>query len=74
MRTPSFYRPYALLVKAALISDSRHCFDDIVVENDRGTVVLSGALPESRLAREAVSLAAQASGVFVVDHILVPAA
>lgn len=72
MRSTSFYRPYALLAKAALVADSRHRFGGIVVENDRGRLVLRGTLPETRLAHEAATLAAEASGVFVVNHIVVP--
>jgi hypothetical protein len=70
MRTTSFYRPCAVLAKAALISDSRGCFDDIVVENDHGTVVLSGNLPEEELIRDAGALATEATGVLVVNHIV----
>lgn len=72
MQSTTFYRPFALLAKAALLADSRHCFSDIVVENDHGILVLSGMLPETRLSREAATLAAMASGVAVLNHIVVP--
>ena len=74
MRTTSFYRPCAVLVKAALIANSRRCFDDIVVENNHGMVVLSGAVGEPELVREAGALAEQASGQLVVNRIVVSSA
>jgi hypothetical protein len=74
MRSTTFYRPCALLVKAALIADARHCFDEIVVENDHGTVVLSGVLPEIGLAFDAGEIAAGAAGNLVVNNIVVPGA
>jgi osmotically-inducible protein OsmY len=70
MRSTSFYRPCAVVAKAALLGYSRHCFDDIVVENDHGNVVLSGRLPEEELIHEAGTLAAEATGVLVVNHIV----
>ena len=71
MRSILSYRPCAVLAKAALIGDLRHCFDGIVVEHDHEAIVLSGALPEARLAREAGNLAADASGIPVLNHIVV---
>ena len=63
--------PSALVVKAALLAAERGCFDDIVVENDRGTIILSGALPDLGLAYEAASIAEEASGALVVNNIVV---
>lgn len=71
MRSTSFYRPCAVTVKAALMAESRREFDAVVVENDHGMVVLSGALPSEQLVREAGALAEVASGALVINHIIV---
>ena len=71
MRSTTFYRPCATLVKAALIADGRGRFDEIVVENDHGTVILSGALPEEYLAREAGEIASGAADSLVVNNIVI---
>ncbi len=71
MTTTSLYRPCALLAKAALIGDSRRCFDGVVVENDHGTVILSGAVSESQMVSQAGVLAIAATGVLVINHIVV---
>ena len=71
MRSTSFYRPCALVVKAALLANGHGCFDGIVVENDHGTVILSGVLPELGLAYEAGTIAEEASGNLVINNIVV---
>jgi hypothetical protein len=71
MRTTAFYRPCAVLAKAALISDSRRCFDGVVVESDHGTVILSGVVSEIGMIGEALALAVEATGVLVINHIVV---
>ncbi len=71
MRSTSLYRPCAVLVKAALISDQRRCFSGVVVENDHGMVILSGIVDEPDLVREAGAVAEEASGRLVVNHVVV---
>jgi hypothetical protein len=67
----TFYRPFAVLAKAALLGDMRKCFSNVVVENGRGAVILRGKLPDAQLACQAVSLAARATGAIVINHIQV---
>jgi osmotically-inducible protein OsmY len=74
MSTTSFYRPCAVVVKAALLADSQRRFGDIVVENDHGAVILRGALSEEQHARDAGDLATDAGGGLVVNYIVVSAA
>ncbi len=71
MMIASFYRPFAVLARAALLGDMRKCFGNVVVENGRGTVILRGKLPDQQLARQAASLAARATGAIVINHIQV---
>jgi osmotically-inducible protein OsmY len=62
------------VVKAALLADSRRRFEDIVVENDHGSVILRGALSDEQQARDAGDVANGASGGLVVNYIVVSAA
>ena len=71
MTSTTFFRPCAVIAKAALIGDSRHRFDGIVVENDHGAVVLSGVVERRQFARDAADLAAKAAGVLVLNRIVV---
>jgi osmotically-inducible protein OsmY len=71
MTTTTFYRPCAVLAKAALLGDARHRFHGIVVENDHGTVVLSGVVERVQFARDAGDLAANAAGALVLNRIVV---
>lgn len=71
MTSTTFYRPCAVLAKAALVGDAHHRFDRIIVENDHGTVVLSGVVAQERLVREAGNLAAAAAGGLVLNRVVV---
>jgi osmotically-inducible protein OsmY len=71
MSTPTFYRPCALLAKAALVGDAGRRFDNVVVENDHGTVVLSGIVASEQSVSEAEDLAANASGTLVLNRVIV---
>jgi len=71
MKSTTFFRPIALIAKAALLGDARHRFDAIVVENNHGAVVLSGVVERVQFARDAGDLAARAAGVLVLNRIVV---
>jgi osmotically-inducible protein OsmY len=66
-----FYRPLAVLAKAALVGDARKRFGNVVVENGHGTVVLRGSVSDLRSASEAHQIAANATGSFVVNQLQV---
>jgi len=69
--TPTFYRPCALLAKAALVGAAGRRFENVVVENDHGTVVLSGIVARAQLVSEAEDLAANAAGTLVLNRVIV---
>jgi osmotically-inducible protein OsmY len=71
MNSTTFYRPCALLAKAALVGDADRRFDNIVVENDHGMVVLSGIVARAHLVSEAEDLAADAAGTLVLNRVIV---
>lgn len=71
MTTPTFYRPCALLAKAALIGDAGRRFDGVIVENDHGTIVLSGVVKQAQMVRDAGQLAERAGGALVLNRVLV---
>jgi hypothetical protein len=71
MTSTTFYRPCALLAKTALIGDGDRRFNNIIVENDHGTVVLSGIVAKAQSVIEAGNLAANAAGTLVLNRIVV---
>jgi osmotically-inducible protein OsmY len=71
MSSSTFYRPCALLAKAALVGDAGHRFDNVIVENDHGTVVLSGIVASEQSVSEAEDLAANATGTLVLNRVIV---